>query len=270
MLRALCWDIWMPRRFSNLARRWRRCGRDLRYWMSLRSCGKQRAEFGIRSALSLLTGRTAGPGCIQKMTPGVGSSVLGRIGRGLASSGTPLQFNLERKYERSGHCDTRRMPSGPAQSSAGVAGAHQAGPEVSAALGAGSVHAGQISAWMRWLCSFPAMLGALLAGATFAVVRSFSVDPDMWWHIRTGELILATHRWATTDPYSYTAAGAPWMSCEWLGDVFFAVAYRLGGLRGLEVLLAVLAGAVMLALYGFATVRSGDCQAAFLVSGGLV
>jgi len=39
---------------------------------------------------------------------------------------------------------------------------------------------------------------------------------------------------------------APWMSCEWLGDVFFAVVYRVGGLRGLEVLLAVLASAVML------------------------
>ena len=56
------------------------------------------------------------------------------------------------------------------------------------------------------------------------------------------------------------------MSCEWLGDVFFAVVYRLGGLRGLEVLLAALAGAVMLALYGFATLRSRNCKAAFLVS----
>jgi hypothetical protein len=110
------------------------------------------------------------------------------------------------------------------------------------------------------------MLGALLVGATFAVVRSFSVDPDLWWHIRTGELILSTHRWATTDPYSYTSAGAPWMSCEWLGDVFFAVVYGLGGLRGLEVLLAVLASAVILALYAFATLRSGNCKAAFLVS----
>ena len=114
------------------------------------------------------------------------------------------------------------------------------------------------------------MLVALLVGATFAVVRGFSVDPDMWWHIRTGELILSTHHWATTDPYSYTAAGAPWMSCEWLGDVVFAVVYRVGGLRGLEALLVVLASAVMLALYGFATLRSGNCKAAFVVSGVLL
>src|SRR5580704_12527309 len=130
----------------------------------------------------------------------------------------------------------------------------------------GVANSGPIAELLRWLCSFPALLGALLVGATFAVVQSFSVDPDMWWHIRTGELILSTHRWATTDPYSYTSTGAPWMSCEWLGDVVFAVVYRLGGLRGLEVLLIALASAVMLALYGFATLRSGNCKAAFLVS----
>ncbi len=154
----------------------------------------------------------------------------------------------------------------PAQTSAVVAGTRGAGSDLSVAADAGVAHAGGIAEWLRWLCSFPAMLGALLVGATFALVRSFSVDPDMWWHIRTGELILSTHRWAATDPYSYTAAGAPWMSCEWLGDVVFAVVYRVGGLRGLEVLLAVLASAVILALYAFATLRSGNCKAAFLVS----
>jgi hypothetical protein len=154
----------------------------------------------------------------------------------------------------------------PTQSSAVVAGARGAGSDAGAAARAGVTQAGTIAELLRWLCSFPAMLGALLVGATFAVVRSFSVDPDMWWHIRTGELILTTHRWATTDPYSYTSAGTPWMSCEWLGDVIFAVIYRLGGLRGLEVLLAVLASAVIVALYAFATLRSGNCKAAFLVS----
>jgi hypothetical protein len=158
------------------------------------------------------------------------------------------------------------LQGGPAQSSAVVASVRDASADGSAAAAADFASAARIADCLRWLCSFPALLGALLVGATFAVVRSFSVDPDMWWHIRTGELILSTHHWATTDPYSYTSAGAPWMSCEWLGDVFFAVGYRLGGLRGLEVLLTVLASAVILALYAFATLRSGNCKAAFLVS----
>src|SRR5579862_2093288 len=114
--------------------------------------------------------------------------------------------------------------------------------------------------------SFPAMLGAMLVGGAFGVVRAFNVDPDLWWHIRTGELILSTHRWATTDPYSYTSFGAPWMSCEWLGDVLFAAVYRVAGLRGLEALLVVLASAVMLALYGLATLRSGNSKAGFVAA----
>jgi hypothetical protein len=118
----------------------------------------------------------------------------------------------------------------------------------------------------RWLVSFPAMLGTMLVGASFSAVRTFNVDPDLWWHIKTGELILSTHKWATTDPYSFTSFGAPWISCEWLGDVFFAAVYRLGGLRGLEALLIVLASAVILALYGFATLRSGNCKSGLVAA----
>src|SRR6202041_1026832 len=122
----------------------------------------------------------------------------------------------------------------------------------------------------RWLVSFPAMLGAMLVGASFVTVRAFNVDPDLWWHVKTGELILSTHKWARTDPYSYTSYGAPWMSCEWLGDVLFAAAYRLGGLRGLEALLIVLASAVMLARYGLATLRSGNSKAGFVAAAALL
>jgi hypothetical protein len=133
-------------------------------------------------------------------------------------------------------------------------------------LDAAAVGARRLGVLLQRLISFPAMLGMLLVGAVFGTVRSFNVDPDLWWHIKTGELILSTHRWATTDPYSYTAKGMPWMSCEWLGDVVFASVYRIGGLRGLEALLVVLASAVILALYAFATLRSGNSKAGFVAA----
>jgi hypothetical protein len=133
-------------------------------------------------------------------------------------------------------------------------------------LDAAAVQARRLGALLQRAISFPAMLGMLLVGAAFGVVRSFNVDPDLWWHIKTGELILSTHRWATTDPYSYTAKGMPWMTCEWLGDVVFAAVYRIGGLRGLEALLVVLAGAVILALYAFATLRCGNSKAGFVAA----
>ncbi|MGA7635296.1 MAG: hypothetical protein WCB00_00070, partial [Candidatus Acidiferrales bacterium] len=133
-------------------------------------------------------------------------------------------------------------------------------------LNAAVARARRLGALLQRAVSFPAMLGMLLVGAVFGVVQSFNVDPDLWWHIKTGELILSTHRWATTDPYSYTAKGMPWMSCEWLGDVVFATVYRLGGLRGLEALLVMLASAVILALYAFATLRSGNSKAGFVAA----
>ena len=133
-------------------------------------------------------------------------------------------------------------------------------------LNAAVARARRLGALLQHAISFPAMLGMLLVGAAFGVVQSFNVDPDLWWHIKTGELILSTHRWATTDPYSYTAKGMPWMSCEWLGDVVFAAVYRIGGLRGLEALLVVLASAVILTLYAFATLRSGNSKAGFVAA----
>ncbi len=120
---------------------------------------------------------------------------------------------------------------------------------------------------LRWVFSFPAMLGTFLAGRVFFEGRAFLVDPDSWWHIKVGQNILATHHWPTTDPFSFTVAGTPWMAYEWLGDVLFGAVARYGGLLGLDVLLIVLASIVMLALYAYATIRSGNSKAGFVASG---
>ena len=80
------------------------------------------------------------------------------------------------------------------------------------------------------------MLAALLVAAAYAVMVPFDTDGDLWWHIRTGEHLLETHDWPRVDPFSFTAAGAPWMAAEWLGDVVLALGARAGGLRGLDAL----------------------------------
>ncbi|HEX8882239.1 MAG TPA: hypothetical protein VF749_19495 [Candidatus Acidoferrum sp.] len=118
----------------------------------------------------------------------------------------------------------------------------------------------------KWAFSFPAMLGAILVGRVFYEGRNFSVDPDVWWHIRTGQNIWATHRWPTSDPYSFTVSGAPWMAYEWLGDAFLGAVAKYGGLQGLLALLIVLSSAIVLALYYFAALRSGSSKAGFVSS----
>jgi|SRR5579864_2388224 len=120
---------------------------------------------------------------------------------------------------------------------------------------------------LLWVVSFPTMLGAFLVARVFASMRAFSVDPDLWWHIKTGEIILATHHWPTTDPYSFTVAGQPWMSCEWLGDVLLATVSRMGGVLGLDILLIALPSVVMIALYYYGTLRSGNSKAGFVAAG---
>ncbi len=124
--------------------------------------------------------------------------------------------------------------------------------------------------FLQQIFSFPAMLASLLVGAVFVSARKFLVDPDIWWHIKVGDTVLATHHWPATDPYSFTVFGQPWLAYEWLGDIVLSFANRVGGLAGLEVLLIVLGSAIMLALYGFATTSSGSSKAGFVASGVLL
>jgi hypothetical protein len=115
--------------------------------------------------------------------------------------------------------------------------------------------------------SFPALLATFLVGRVFYEARGFNVDPDLWWHIKIGQNILGTHHWPTSDPFSFTVAGNPWIAYEWLGDVLLGAVARAGGLLGLDVLLFVLASSVMLALYAYTTLRSGNSKAGFVSSG---
>jgi hypothetical protein len=119
---------------------------------------------------------------------------------------------------------------------------------------------------LKQIFSFPAMLGGLLVTGVFVARHNFEVDPDLWWHLKVGENILATHHWPSTDAYSFTAAGQPWLASEWLADVLFATVARVLGLRGLQALLIVLGAAIMLALYAYATLRCKNSKAGFVAA----
>lgn len=121
-----------------------------------------------------------------------------------------------------------------------------------------------LAGFLRRIISFPSMLGALLVGAVFWSGRMFIVDPDLWWHIKVGDSILATHKLPTVDSYSFTVAGQPWIAYEWLGEVLFSWVHHIGGLRGLDALLIVLGGTIVVALYYLGTLRSGNSKAGFV------
>src|SRR6266404_4081412 len=69
-------------------------------------------------------------------------------------------------------------------------------------------------------------------------------DADIGWHIRTGELILATHSLPRTDPFSSTMEGHPWFAWEWLYDILLGILHRACGLNGVVWLCALLVAAI--------------------------
>jgi hypothetical protein len=63
-------------------------------------------------------------------------------------------------------------------------------------------------------------------------------DPDLYWHLKTGEYITQNWEVPDIDPFAYTSPRPLSMPqkiglrSHWLGQVFFYTAYRLGGLAG--------------------------------------
>ena len=121
---------------------------------------------------------------------------------------------------------------------------------------------------LHTIFSFPGMLAALLVVLTSFTVRNRFSDPDLWWHLKTGELIWKTHSIPRVDVFSFTAAGQPWTAQEWLSQVVIYGAYRLGGYSGLMLWLCVMASLLVLAGYALAALYSRNVKVAFL--GGMV
>jgi hypothetical protein len=95
-------------------------------------------------------------------------------------------------------------------------------------------------------------LGGLLFGA---VLAKGPWDSDYFWHFRTGELI-ATSGLFSTDPFSFTWAGRPWVLHEWLSELFI---YRLVdgiGYLGAVAVFAVFPG-IAFAILAFGLRRLG-------------
>src|SRR5690348_13755563 len=74
----------------------------------------------------------------------------------------------------------------------------------------------------------------------FAMAARPVTDPDVWWHLKTGELIVQTHHIFHADPYSFTRASHPWVNHEWLSEVLLFGVYRLAGYAGLTILFAAI------------------------------
>ena len=58
-------------------------------------------------------------------------------------------------------------------------------------------------------------------------------DPDIWWHLRTGQWIVAHGHVPVEDPFSIFGAGKSWIAYSWLFEILVYGLHRYFGLIGL-------------------------------------
>jgi hypothetical protein len=106
--------------------------------------------------------------------------------------------------------------------------------------------------------TFPFVLAALVVMKIFGFALSGVGDNDIFWHLRNGQFMTAQHRFPSVDAYSYTAAGMPWLSHEWLSEFIYYTAFRAFHLQGLWIITAFLPAITACVMFYLAFQRSRD------------
>jgi len=81
---------------------------------------------------------------------------------------------------------------------------------------------------------------------TIRLMNTFS-DPDIWWHLRTGQWILENKTVPAVDPFSQHHV--PWVAYSWLFEILIYGMYNLFGLTGFGIYLLLMAVAITFSLY---------------------
>jgi hypothetical protein len=87
------------------------------------------------------------------------------------------------------------------------------------------------------------LLRLLAYCAVFSLAAVPPLDPDLWWHLANGRLLVALSGWPHGDVYSFSAQGNPWVMHEWLADLGVYGLFRLGGLPLLVAIFALMVAA---------------------------
>ena len=107
---------------------------------------------------------------------------------------------------------------------------------------------GRVGDLLRRITSTVVLRGLLFI-AIFSMAAVPPLDPDLWWHLSNGRVILATGSIPHIDLYSFSAAGYPWVMHEWLADLGMYLLFKLGGLPWLVAIFAGIVTAAAICLY---------------------
>jgi len=96
-------------------------------------------------------------------------------------------------------------------------------------------------------------IGAALTLAVLTGIGLLMISPvedlDVWWLLRTGQYMVETRSFPTTDPFSATAQGAEWLNHAWGFELLLYGVYRLAGTTGLIITPALFAVGTFALLY---------------------
>ncbi len=90
------------------------------------------------------------------------------------------------------------------------------------------------------------------------VLKFCVTDPDIWWHLRVGDWIIANRTVPHVGIFSRTAANMPWVAYSWDYEVLLSLAYRWSGIFGIGVFGVVLTVVVAYAIMSMLRRLSGS------------
>jgi hypothetical protein len=102
---------------------------------------------------------------------------------------------------------------------------------------------------LQTLHSTQIAFAAILLFGLLGMTARNAVDPDLWWHLRTGQWMVETGHVPHSDPFSFTRAGHAWVSHEWLSEVVFYELWKHGGAAAPIVFSAIITTAGFMLLY---------------------
>lgn len=112
-----------------------------------------------------------------------------------------------------------------------------------------------------------ALVGILGVVAWRSCVLKFCViDPDIWWHLKVGDWILANFALPNSGIFSRTAASVPWVAYSWGYEVLLSLAYRWAGIFGVGIFGVALTVGVACAIMYMLRRISGSFWIAFGLS----
>ena len=109
-----------------------------------------------------------------------------------------------------------------------------------------------------------AAVGVLVPVIVTLLTRTMAID--LAYQIRAGHDMLASHAVASTDTFTFTQAGQPWLNQQWGAQVLLAAIDGAGGWAGILLVRGALVFAIVLLLYRACRERGASPRTAALLT----